>query len=410
MHEGVCEELKNQYENNNVRYVKWHEWYYANKPLYKINVPNGWKKSINKKQLNVHLQEESLEDYWNSIRPKGCKRVDWTYKTNNHLLCNGLTIQNQHNSYRLQRYRFPEYLRLPSVSIIDNDANLPLNLDRNGISDKILPFEAELIKDIYNDIVAKLLLSVNISELCDNQLLIKDNSLIHPAISGDYLLFTLKPSDLLLTKNGFNILHKYNLEKLSNKLINKMWVSNKVEAIEDSELFSKIDLLVVSKEGLTSIQHFKTCIDPNYEINLGQGYNVCNLRAFIKKENYNYIFEKDKNRMRVGFKNYINIEDESNRWYCITYGSVPNTLLRVQDFERNSGDINLYVEYYFTEVISGNNYYYESNFFEDAMTKYIGENVYIPYDINTRKDIYEVAFKELERYMKKYYVNSRAKQ
>ena len=407
LYDDIIKELKRQFTQN-TNQVKWNQWYFANKPELIINVPVGWEKSINKNELKVHLCDECIEEYWNSIEPEGYYRVDWTYKRTNKLYCNGIIIQGDHYIYELQRYRFPMYFELPSVSVIDKDANFPLQLNRNGISDKKLPFEAELVQDIYYDIIAKLLISKNISELHNNYLLIRDNKLIHPAIKDDYIKgLGLSAHELLLTKAGFNILHHCNIQKLPKNLINKIWVNKKTKRINDSDLISKIDNIVVSKEDPSSIQKFKEIISYNTNINLGQQYKINNIRIFIKKEYYDYIFNKTKGRISSRFKNSINIESQSVNWYCITWGDVQNTKLDIEDFERNSKDINLFVEYYYNQITNGDinnlyNKYYESTIFEEAMKKNIGEDIYIPYDSTKRADKYKVAFTELEKYMRKY--------
>lgn len=93
----------------------------------------------------------------------------------------------------------------------------------------------------------------------------------------------MESEDLILTKKGFNLCHYYNLERLDIKLINKMWVNSDTYEINDKELISKIDQLIVSKENISSIQDFKQCIDCNFQVNLGRDYDLTNIRAFIKK-------------------------------------------------------------------------------------------------------------------------------
>lgn len=422
LYDSIIKELKNQYQKK-TREAQWNRWYFSKKPEYVINVPSSWKESVDYKLLKVHLYEEDLEEHWRSIKPEGYNRVDWTYKEANKFYCNGIAIQEEYDIYRLEKYRFPRPFSLPSVSVVDNDANLPLNLDRNGISDKKLPFEKELVSDIYKDIIAKLLISKDISKIEGNTIIVKNTQLSHPAINDGYGIGQpLESHELLLTKVGFNILHHSTIRNLKRKCISKIWISGRTEVIDDSELVSKIDQIVVSKENITSIQRFKQVIDINSKINLGHDYNVNNIRVFIKKENYNYIFENGKNRMRAGFVNSMIIESESENWYCITYGDVPETKLNIQDFERNSIDINLFIEYYFNPIQDFSkysddaavdidnmsyreyyyNFFYESTIFEDSIAKYIGEDTNIPYDIDERIHKYKIAFRELNDYMKKF--------
>ncbi len=398
----VLEELKNQFENSTDE-INWRNWYFGDNPKLIINVPDGWVKGRDNDEIKVSLYNDKLESYWKSIKPEGYHRVDWTYKSYNMLICNGIIIRNGYSAYRFMRYRFPESFLQPLVSVVDSDANLPLNLDRNGISNNRLPFETDLVKDIYTDIIAKLIMSNDITELNEEKLIIKETNLLHPAISPrDYSYRVFDSSDYLLTKKGFNLCHYYSLEKLDVKLINRMWVKSDTQQIDDKEFISKIDHLIVTKGRISSIQQYKQCIDLNYAINLGKAYDLSNIRAYIKKVEFNYIFEENKNRMRAGFENNIVIESESNNWYCITYGDVPSPKLDIEYLERNSNNINLFVEYYYKlttqEKRLQEQYYYrydETTLFEELLTKYMGEDIYIPYDIGTRMIKYDKLVKEI---------------
>ena len=395
----IIEELKRQYESNRHE-IKWNNWYFSDKPKLIVNVPPKWEKCPMVDEVIVSLYNEDIESYWKSIRPEGYYRVDWTYKMQNKLICNGIIIPGKYRTYVFKKYRFPDDFLLPTVSIVDSDANLPLNLDRNGISDNKLPFETELVKDIYSDIIANLLMAEGISELQDEQLIIKETKFLHPAIrKRDYKFHALESADLILTKKGFNLCHYYSLERLDIKLVNKIWVNSDTREIKDKELISKIDQLIVSKEKVSSIQDFRQCIDCNFPVNLGQAYDLSNIRAFIKKENFNYIFAKGKNRMRSGFEANMNIESESDNWYCIVYGDVPSSKLSIEYFERNSDDVNLYVEYYYDTSQNSQDYYDETTLFEDIMAKYFAEDIHIPYDINIRVDKFNTALKELKKYL-----------
>lgn len=419
LYEGVIKELKRQFTSE-FEALRWNRWYCSSNPKLIVNTPENWEESRINDKFKVHLYDGELEDYWNSIKPNGFFRVDWTYKSTNEFCCNGIAIKGNGFIYRLKNYRFPERFNYPSISVVDNDANLPLNLDRNGISDNSLPFETELVCDIYKDIIAKLLVSSNICELSNDYLIIRDTKLKHDAINDRNIYNTLlKSHELLLTKTGFNILHHYVLKNLETKVINKVWVNDRISKIDDSEIMYKFNNLVVSRENLSSIQKFKEAIDCNAIINLGQSYTFEDLRIYMRKIDFDYLFEEGTNRIRSGFKSSMKIENESNNWYCITNGNVPNTKMDIQDFERNTDNINLFIEYYFKTIEkdrpnSGNyeqsqflyekyyHSYYEINVFEELMKKYIGENNFINYKINERKDKYKLAFTELERYMKKF--------
>lgn len=409
LYDGISDILKDQFEQNTNAGVKWNKWYYANKPKLIINVPSTWIKLKEYGELVINLYDKESDDIWHSINPEEFNRVDWTYQGyRKKLFYNGITIQDNYYPFRLENYRFPQDFNIPAVSVVDNDGNLPLNLDRNGISDDKLPFETELVTDIYKDIISKLLVSKNLSELHRDYLIIKETELVHPAIGNEYGMFrTLRSHEFLLSKKGFNILHSHNISKLKLKSINKVWINNKIERINDKELLSKIESIVISKESLTSIQKFKEAIEIS-NINLGQRYNITNKRIFIKKKDFDYIFEDGKKRMSSSFKKDMKIEGESENWYCITYGNIPKTNLDISSFEKNTEVINLFVEYYYEEgtdemhTTSYSRNYYECTILDDLMNEYISEKGYIPYDMKKRHSIYTKAFQELNKYMKKF--------
>ncbi|NFO87269.1 hypothetical protein FDC58_04420 [Clostridium botulinum] len=409
LYEGISNILKKQFENNMGNNVKWNKWYYADNPKLIINTPSSWKKNEEYNLLRINLYDNDLNESWSTIKPEGFYKVDWTYRiAGSKLFYNGIAIQNNYYPYRLENYRFPEDFHTPIVSVVDNDGNLPLNLNRNGISDEKLPFERELITDIYKDIISKLLISKNLSELHKDYILIKNTELTHPAIGSNYGFFhALRPHELLLSTKGYNILHYYNIKKLNLKYINKVWVNEKIDRLNDKELISKIKNIVISKESLSSIQKFKEAIEID-KVNLGQTYNITNKRIFIKKKDFDYIFEDGKKRMTVSFKKDMKIESQSENWYCIIYGNIPETNLDINSFEKNTENINLFVEYYHKEEAYNHDYnvyrrnYYECDILNNIIDEYMNEKEYIPYDTKKREDTYGKAFKDLSKYMKKF--------
>lgn len=409
LYEGISDILKKQFENDIGSNVRWNKWYYADNPKLIINVPSSWGQYREDDSLKINLYDNDSDESWSNIKPEGFYRVDWKYgRTGVKLFYNGIAIQDNYYAYRLEYYRFPEDFYTPVVSVVDNDGNFPLNLDRNGISNEKLPFERELVIDIYKDIISKLLVSGSVSEFHKDYLLIKNTELIHPAIGYNYGIFrALMSHELLLSIKGYNILHSYNIKKLNLKSIKKVWVNDKIDRLSDKELVSKIENIVISKESLSSIQKFKVAIEID-KVNLGQAYNIANKRIFIKKKDFDYIFEEGKKRMTASFKKDMKIESQSENWYCITYGDIPETNLNINSFERNTENINLFIEYYHKE--EANNYisniygrnYCECSFLDDIMGEYMSEKEYVPYNIKKRQDTYSKAFKELSKYMKKF--------
>jgi molecular chaperone HtpG len=137
------------------------DWYCCDTPEVQRTI-NGVPLS---RQLDCPPAGATLPSTWRRIEAPGYNDVQWTYSLPNRtmLFCNGIRVGQSakmstttHAIDLPELYRDPSSLtvRLPSVSVFDADANLPLNLQRSGLVTARYPFHDELLDGVLADFVA----------------------------------------------------------------------------------------------------------------------------------------------------------------------------------------------------------------------------------------------------------------
>lgn len=210
---------------------EWSKWYTLSKPEIKYFLHG---KRI-KPYTNLNPEnDEDIPNEWNAIDSFGYDKILWTYNNNYANIsfsCNGIVIPESYNSNALH---FNLIYSEPFISIFDNNAILPLTLDRNSISEK-LSFNNDLLEDIYKDFIAYLLIFNKNSSIKDNKIILKDSKLNHPSTKRynnytslnetSYGLnqyknnsYNLKEflNTILISKKGFIINYNYFIQKLDD--------------------------------------------------------------------------------------------------------------------------------------------------------------------------------------------------
>jgi molecular chaperone HtpG len=110
----------------------------------------------NGEKLSQRYQEEKSHSGWKVFRPKGYQAVWWSYSRAPVLSCNGLIINESERSYRTPLFSASPF-KPPNVSVFDPDGLLPLNLQRDRLETSVLPFEADLLREVTSEFLAVLL-------------------------------------------------------------------------------------------------------------------------------------------------------------------------------------------------------------------------------------------------------------
>jgi hypothetical protein len=170
---------------------------------------------------------------------------------NYNLTCNGIIIPKAPPF-------FNKRIIPPHVQVFDFDGNLPINLGRNSLDTKFLPFENEIVNLIYLDFLEKLVskeikIAISANEITKHSGL----NFNYPYLKKSSLLYT----DFIYTKNGFIIKNKRFIENIdfSNiiligcKSLNRNETININLKINDNDLvfFERTQDNFISKTDLT---------------------------------------------------------------------------------------------------------------------------------------------------------------
>ena len=382
--------LKNQWKKgwNDYNYrigdvkIPWYEWYKFEVPHIDIKVPIEW--GENKIEYIVS-KEKSQNNNWFSFSTKEYERIDWNYNYNKYdkkyrLLCNGLIIPN---AFRLEGYDFPRDIEIPIVSVIDREGRFPLNLNRNGIEDNRLPFEKDLIVQIYEDILDKLISMKETTTYSEDTINIGNSYLEHPAIGSTYYyayVYGMRIDDLIFNKEGYCLCYECNLKKFKVKEITKIWVETPI-SIEDKKVIGFLgdNIMISTRDIPNGIDSYKFCLDINFLQELGDGFWFYADAIIIKAEKYKYLFANEKNRMRSGFRDTLKVIKETKEWMLLARKE-KKIDVDLDILERLKG-ISLIVKYHFEEKpeLYKKEKIEKSNILSELITKRFGDKIFIPY-------------------------------
>ena len=405
--EETYEQLKQAYKgtselkfNDN----KWDRWYCLDEPKLIIELPEDWNQFNNQPEIKVTLDKNKLDDSWNSFSIKEITRIDWKYtRSNTNLICNGICIPG---GYKISHKVFSEDLGSPLVSVIDNDGNLPLTLNRNNISNGKLPFERELVRDIQKDMLAKLLVYDNISSFTPNKVIVKDTYINYQGIlrRDDYYKsvynYKIRDSDFILNTEGYYLPINIVVDDKKIKKITKIWLDKDDFIIDDINFINKLNDVIFARVPPSAIYDYRFIFEINEIYENAKNYKIIGKRIFIKRNKFEYLFDAEKKRMTSSIKMSLEKEAESEQWICVNVGEVLSSPLNIDDVTNYINDISIVVEYYLQSIDV--NTEDKGDPITELLDEYMEDNKVIPYNIEQRKQYFKKAFTELEKYMKRY--------
>ena len=405
----VAEKDKREYS------LLWFDWYCLSKPTVKYFV-NG-KEIIPFKNLRPDINEK-IPEQWNSINSDGYDKIHWSYTkydTNeSRFSCNGLQIPDEN-------YGYHDYIDyglisvLPKISIFDSNGNLPLSLDRNSFAGR-LSFQNDLIKDIYKDIIAYMLIYKENSYIKNNKVFMINNYLNHPSSSKSYRDISLHyginrylfPMDypnydsmlrsfvgcLLFSKKGFVLNYNYFVRKL--KKINAILIQINSYQKNGFSLNIEDQFIQITEDKINSIVDYQIAIEAKNFNREKKAFEPMNSRIFLSTDKYKYLFKTTTKRMSSWISNKCEVKFEKNGFTCLELDKPRPTLFSDDFLNTNAKNIHFAREYEITCPYEGD------PLFNELLERYIGDDVIIPYSIEERKEKYPLAFDDLEKYMKKY--------
>jgi len=341
------------------------EWKYINKLNNKIEIINN--------KNDYDNEENGYADEYRDNDNNDSEYLDedcyFGTKEDLFLVCNDIIITksssikkfNYSKEININEYNTSIFLLpIPTYLIIeDTNGELPLELARNDLDIDELPFEDELIADIAKDFIAQLLILPETMHLYDN------------------FYFETFPIEFLFNEKGYIINSDYFINMIKNNFILLNIDSN-------YNIHSNIkDFNILLKDN-KHVLHFSR------KISLEKG--SCSIRR--KKNSDKPVFAWGKNGYKTEWVSdkYIcnsinNYKKESNIFSRETSISIMNNLgLRVKEVHELSSEC--------LRKIKG------GKILNELLKKYFNNNIFIPFEKEKRKEIFQLAFQELENYIK----------
>lgn len=385
-----------RWENDTYEYydheevVPWYEWYRLNDIDIQFNVPQQW---YRRKVLFFN----DKNDEWKCFRTEEYENISWSYAKSfsNYqddldvcaLICNGIVIPEA--EWELT-YSFPAPVSFvpPALSITDKDERLPLTLDRKRLEVQVLPFEKDLMRQIYNEILDKFMEKKNITVFKDKELDIRNSRLKHSAISKDINyednLFMMYPDEYIFRKEGFCFCYDYSLKELCENEITKIWIKKRKKIKGDGLLDLIGNTVIISNRDTPAFSPwFGLSLGENEFQKLGGIYEFVAVLIIMPVREYKYVIEDENDFEEVNSNednDVILLTDltdklcENKRWVCLQKKG-ENFDVNLDELGDMKG-IDLIIKYRFRKIESDKD---SDDLFNCLLAERLGDNTFLPY-------------------------------
>lgn len=374
---------------------EWAGWYVGESPKVEYLLDGEKHEAsfkINRTGFNVFETENFKNIQWGYISIKKKYEYYTNMQSATVTVCNEIIISKNLNSekskFKSSDNKDEKFVieQKPSFLFEDSEGLFPIKLDRNDIDCDKLPFEKELFEEVAKSFIAYILsLPIDISEKVQNIKLKNVN----------------EKTMVLFSKNGYTFNIDYFCDRLQKNNFSLVRLLTKTDAVNCSILKYDGCIFYLENRELTISRGLEASVAPK-----------CGGRILITSQKYNDFFNLDKKRLlkRV-IKNHSIEHDDKFAIYTIYNFKNPPVLL-VEDnlniIEKFHPEINSIQEVPYSFLNKDRRAYH--NYIEDGhlqsgkilyslLTKYIGNDVIIPYDMTERKQKYKKAFEELAIYM-----------
>lgn len=377
--------------------TKWFQWYTLNKP--KICYHYG-ETSFGVSQPNPDITDTPTN--WQTIFPENYSGLMWTYDLRANpakFTCNGISIPQNPGTNGLTLGLLPHF---PKISIFDNSGRLPLTLNRNGYSERFT-FNEDLETDVSKDLIA-FLLTIDIrSKISPQKISLIKQQLNYPGLPDkfthdgfSYGMLSYSNNSAasmakypLLGKNGFlfDYAHCVNtVKQLRGLYLHTPENHVEIEGFDIGDYFIKF-----SAYSIKTIPDHKAILEPK-----NSSTTSCPAMIFLKKKDYEHLFEDGTRRLSVSFKNRAKKIFEKGDWIVLNLNLGRRPIVTGDLLKQYGDKIDLIREYDIKARAQG------YKILNNLLDRYLGKDMIIPYNIEDRIKKFPLAFEELGRYMHKY--------
>ncbi|MCF4101882.1 ATP-binding protein [Gillisia sp. M10.2A] len=381
----IKKEILNEFNESSYRFDKWYKQ--DNPKVTFIDKTDSFSKLGVKNKTPGF--SDALSKIWREFKDVKYNKIIWTYDSK---FCKGDSFYRKQSQKtgkfivngilipEIKRFGFDE-VSLPYISVFDFDGNLPLSLSRNNLDGGNIPFKKQLLIEIHNDIIAKLLcielsLPTDLSEF-------ESKTFYHPAIGS---------VDLILSKEGYILRNKFFIDKNSDKTLLHFLPKKKFNKLKDFDL--KNAFMHISDPNDIAMSYYQS------EANISN-YNK-GAKLYIDKLMYEKLFDDNYNRYAIGVKRDHKIIKSNENFVELAYKYKDAKEFELKELEENLKECNCIIESKLYDLKDHYREYTDASILKSLLDKYFMDFGVIPYKFSERKSKFSLAFQELEYYIKKY--------
>lgn len=338
----------------------WKEWYEGNSPsvIYKVDgkVKNATSYNLYEKYYEL-TQNEYSKFLWSY------HRVFYNQKA---VCCNGIVIPQGHRFSDDSKYRFS--ISLPYLKIEDLKGQLPVNLARSELLS--VPCEEALYTECCKYILAKFL-TLEVKDRGDRNKFMWNSRW---GEDGEYIIFS---------KSGYTLLDPAFIEMAGIHFVNFMAIENRVKSDKVTIVDTNFPIIFhnLSRRGVTK-SLFESIISGYV---LGKDMLLHMRFLHLDKKAYKYVYDV----LQKPKWGYLKVEEREDK-----FNILPENLNKLETIKFDIEQFPLVAGF----DIKAKDVQKDDIMF-NLLQKYMKPNCFIPYDLNERKKMFPVAFKELEKYM-----------
>lgn len=202
-----------------------------------------------------------VDQSWVEFSSKGYSKLRWSYgqritpySDTYELTCNGLIIPSPPKIYSGS-------IPSPNIQVFDFNGLFPINLNRNTLDSNYLPFEADLIKSVFREILS-VILSIEPLVVFNNDKIILNEKRSLPQLFGGIRIHEYF-RDFLYSTNGY---------ALKNGYLNDFVRSSKIISINIAKV-DGINSLPIKFNDVFLIEFWEDSLNVKGNIDLGTGYS-----------------------------------------------------------------------------------------------------------------------------------------
>lgn len=364
------------------RKKEWFDWYHFQEPAVRYFIDGQEKYKIK----DFVPQTNDVQPGWFPFDTRNYKTFQWRYSTPRRYYCNGIEIP--HLDYHSLGRNCGMWIDAPSISLVDPACNLSINLDRSSILK--FPDEEDFIREAYKYYLAKLLI-VKWDKIEDSSRNIRNGFFY----GGRQIYYPDCPDcRFILSNKGYTLFSAPFLCKAKSSRILLVCFQHQTNTDVLNSLNPHIPLyLSPMTKNRESIAFYKSVANKSVITSplSSHGYDItANLyRVWGEKVS----FDEKRSKMQKSFF-FSHDEVPTHEAYYRYDSHRCHSPIPIIESDLDPHRFPIIAEYSINLSNSLKN-----NVMLEIMEQYLGDDIWIPFDMQERREKFPYAFQELAVYM-----------